>query len=256
MGLTVAGDTIVQCSRRVLGDLAHSERSAAQIPEDPFVPVRLSLGHYDDYAWFPAFFQAMERQHPQINLSIVNTGEMELTTALDQNLIGLAIMPGPFDRRHFSAIALFTDESAAVSHPAHDFAQRPYLDAVDFADHLYATYGISYNKGFESNQVLLPAKVWPRRAVSIGSIHAILDFVESSAGITVLSAWIVERRRREGRLATAKITAEGLPINWNAVVRRSDGPCAMALGLSRSLQQWCAGHRRRFSELSTAGDSL
>ncbi len=247
MRITIAGDTIVQCARRILGDLAHSERSAAQIPEDPIVPLRISLGHYDDYGWFPAFFELVERSHPQVNLSIVNTGETELSEALDRQLIDLAVLPGPIDRRHFAATHLFSDALVAVSHPAHAFAGKPHLEAEDFADQLYATYGVSYHKGFESDRVLLPADVWPRRVVSIGSNHAILDFVESGAGITVLSAWAAQKRQRQGHLALTKITAEGLPIEWNAVVRRSDGPNSTAARLAKTLRQWCNGRGDRFA---------
>ncbi len=243
MRLTIAGDTIVQCARRTLGDLAHSERSAAQIPEDPFVPLRISLGHYDDYGWFPAFFKHVERTHPQVSLGIVNAGEMDLTQALDGNLIDLAVMAGPIDRRHFAATPLFEDELVAVSHPTHAFTEKGYLEAEDFSDSIYATYGVSYHKGFESDRVLLPADVWPHRVVSIGSNHAILDFVEAGAGITVLSAWAARKRKDQGRVATSKITAEGLPIAWNAVVRRADGPQAIASKVAKTLKRWCAGKR-------------
>ena len=246
---TVAGETIVQCARRVLSDLAHSERSAARIPEDPIVALRISLGHYDDYGWFPDFFKAVEQSDPQINLSVVNTGESDLQDALEQHLIDVAVVAGPVDKRRFAPISLFEDELVAAYPPKHEFTGREYLEAEDFAMQVYATYGVTYHKGFESDRVLLPAGIWPRRVISIGSSSAILRLVEMGEAITVLSSWIVRRLEQQGRIATARITQPGLPINWHAVVRRADGPRSPASRLAKLLQTWSG---RTADKLATA----
>ena len=248
---TVAGETILQCARRVLGDLAGSERSAVQIPDEPVMPLRLSLGHYDDYRWFADFFAFCSEHFPLANLSIVDSGERELDDALDADEIDLAITAGPVNQRHFATVKLFDDDLVAVASPAHGFGALDHLVAEHFADRVYATWGATYHRGFESERVLLPAGVWPQRVVTISSASAILDFVEAGEAVSVLSGWFVSARAAAGRLATWRITPSGLPVSWQAVVRKSDGPGSPALRAARFLRQWCGGRAR---PLSVAGD--
>lgn len=253
MRLTVAGETLLQCARRVLGDLAESERSAVQIPEDPIVPVRVSLGQYDDYRWFPEFFAMVEQAEPLINLSIVNTGEIDLQQALDDHQIDLAVIPGPVDKRHFVAIPLFEDDLVAICRPGHGFSQLPYVEADHFSQQVYATFGATYHRGFESDRVLLPAGVWPHRVITVGSCRAILELAESGLAITVLSAWIAEKQRTMGRLTTSQITRSGLPISWSAVFRRSDDHLSPASRLAKVLRRFCDGSPGAFAASECAG---
>ena len=236
---TLAGECLLEHARRILSDLAAAEADTVQIPAGPRHLVRLGAGAYSSYHWLPAFLTVLQSRAADIGLAIVGESARPPTEALLHDEIEVAIVPGPVERRGLQVRRLFEDELVAVLPPDHPLARQPVLEAEDFVEVTYITYGPTYQKGFETDRVLRPAKVWPKHLIKIDVIDAIVEMVAAGHGVSVLSRWAVAEAARSERVALAKVTPAGLPITWHAVTRRSDGADAAADRLARELSRWC-----------------
>ncbi len=245
----MAGECLLEHARRILSDLAAAEADTVQIPAGPRHLVRLGAGAYSSFHWLPAFLTALQSRAADIELAIVGESARLPTEALLHDEMDVAVVPGPVERRGLRVRHLFEDELVAVLPPRHPLAERAVLEAEDFADATYITYGPTYQKGFETDRVLRPAKVWPKRLIKIDVIDAIVGMVTAGHGVSVLSRWAVAEAARSGRVALAKVTPGGLPIAWHAVTRRSDGADGAADRLAKQLASWCSD--RPFSDQSS-----
>jgi LysR family transcriptional regulator for metE and metH len=243
---TLAGECLLQNAKRILFELARAEVDTIQIPVGPQQVVRIGAGAYSCYRWLPGFLAALQERAPEIDLAVAGDTAQRPVDALIQDRIDLALVPGPIDRRGVRVVPLFEDELVAVLAPGHPLAGRAVLEAEDFADQIYFTYGPTYDKGFETDRVLRPAKVWPKKLIKFELTDAIVDVVGAGFGVSVLSRWAVADAHRAGRVAVARVTEDGLPIRWSAVLRRSDGVRAPAYLLAQELARWCRRDPRRF----------
>jgi len=246
--LTPAGDCLLQSARRILGDLHRAESDAMEFPATPQALVRIGIGAYPWQHWLPAFLQAAKTEIDGIDIEVVKFTGHRPVEALRHDEIDMAIAAGPLDGRGLRSVTLFEDELVAILPPSHHLARRDTLLAEDFADDVFITYGPTYEKGYETDRVLRPANVWPRKLVKVDLTEGIAAMVGAGLGISVLSRWAVAGHVAEGRIASARVSQAGLPIDWQAVVRRADGEKAAASRLARALAAWCEGDPARFQQ--------
>lgn len=244
---TLAGECLLQHAKRILADIAGAESDTVQIPAGPRHVVRFGAGAYGCYHWLPGFLSTLQDACPDIDLSVSGRSRGLTLEALLGNEIDVALVPGPIEGQGLRAKHLFQDELVAILPPNHPLAGRPVLEATDLADQTYVTYGPTYRKGFETDRVLRPARVWPKRLIKVDLVDAIVTLVAAGVGVSVLSRWAVARAVAAGSVAEARVTEAGLPIAWSAVVRRNEADGAAACRLLAALDRWCAGGPERLS---------
>lgn len=236
---TLAGECLLEHGKRILSDLALAEADTAQIPTGPRHIVRLGAGAYAGYRWLPGFLAVLQARAADLDVVVAgDTGRLPQDALLHDEL-DVALVAGPIEGRALRVHPLFDDELVALLPPDHPLAGRAVLEAGDFADQVYITYGPTYQKGFETERVLRPARIWPKRLIKVDLADAIVELVAAGLGVSVLSRWAVAEAARAGRVALARVTGPGLPITWSAVTRRGDGTKAAGDRLARELAHWC-----------------
>lgn len=245
--LTPAGDCLLQSAKRILRDLDRAESDAMEFPLAPQRLVRIGIGAYPWHLWLPRFLTATEGRLDGIEIELVKFAGHRPVQALLQDEIDLAIVAGPLDGRGLRGFPLFEDGLVAVLPPKHPLAGKATLEAADFAEQVFITYGPTYEKGYETDRVLRPANVWPRKLVKVDQTEGIAAMVAAGRGVSVLSRWAVAAHAKAGRVALARVTAAGLPIAWQAVVRRGAAESSAAVRLAEALAHWCGGDPMRFA---------
>ena len=244
---TLAGECLLEHAKRILAEVARAELDTIQLPAGPQHLVRLGAGAYGCYRWLPAFLLSLEAREPGIEIAVAGESARLPQDAVLGDALDVAIVAGPVADRGLRVLHLFDDELIAILPLDHPLAGRRVLEAGDFAEQTYITYGPTYQKGHETDRVLRPAKVWPKRLVKVELTDAIVDLVAAGFGVSVLSRWAVAPALAAGRLAAARVTEAGLLIAWSAVLRRADGERAPSLRLAEALVRWCRAHPKSFS---------
>ena len=245
--LTAAGACLLENAKRILAALERAESDTIQMPAGPRHVVRVGAGAYTCFHWLPCFLDCLWQAAPGLDVVIAPESAELPQDAVLRNAIDVGIVPGPITDRGIHAVKLFEDELVAIVAPRHALADRRYLVAEDFADQTYITYGPTYLLGFESDRVLRPAKVWPRRLLKIAYVDGIIAMVAAGHGISVLSRWAVSPAVEDGAIQAIPVTRSGLPITWSAVVRRHDGREGAAHSFADHLAAWTSGSSKAFS---------
>ncbi len=230
------GLAIHQAATRVIDDLLRTEASIRSSVNDATTILRIAVGSYDCFHWFPGFLASVRSQHPSIDLELVVVGD-EPGAALASHQVDIVIAPGT-PEGDIALHPLFEDELVLVTSPDHPLAARTSIDADDLAQETYFTYSALPSPGFEYDRFIRPSHVYPQLVTIVRQTSAITELVAAGTGVAILSRWALHPSISSGRVATAACGPEGLPLQWHAAVRRNDDrPLAVLEDLSRYLQE-------------------
>jgi len=216
---TRAGLVVHQTASRALADLARSE--ALLLAEDRVTAiVRIAVGSYDCYHWFPELLARTRKHHPEIDLELVVVGD-EPGPALASGAADLVIAPG-LPRGNVTNRFLFDDELMLVTSPNHELAARDWIGADELEDQAYLTYNSTPTPGFEYDRFIWPSGAYPRIVTVVEQTSAITELVAAGAGVSILSKWALGPAVDAERVATVSCGPQGLPLAWHAVLRAEE----------------------------------
>ena len=218
---TRAGLVLHQSAQRALADLERSEQILLADRRGVTSVVRIAVGSYDCYHWYPDFLNASTRRDPDIELDLVVGGDSP-GEALAAGTVDLVLAPGA-PQGAVELTPLFVDELVLLTSPDHPLADRTHVQAEDLVDQTYLTYNPTPTPGFEYDRFIRPGDDYPRIVRVVPQTSAIVELVAAGAGVSILSRWALAPAIDSGRIAAVPCGPTGLSLVWTVVTRRS-GP--------------------------------
>ncbi|MEM9521512.1 MAG: LysR family transcriptional regulator [Actinomycetota bacterium] len=209
-----------QAATRALDDLRRLEDSIVATPSVIEATIRIGVGGYEAYHWYPGFLDRIRRDRPEVELDLVVVGD-SIASVLGDRTVDVVLAPGS-PEGDLSLLPLFDDELVVVCAPGHRLAAAGVVDAADLAEETVLTYNALPSPGFEYERFVRPAGVTPRIVRVVRQTSAIIELVSAGVGVSILSRWATRPAVAGDRLATGRCGADGLPITWHAAVRRND----------------------------------
>ncbi|MEM7341307.1 MAG: LysR family transcriptional regulator [Actinomycetota bacterium] len=229
------GLAIHQAATRALDDLSRAERAVLGSPHPSAVTLRVAVGSYDCYHWFPGFLAEVRAAHPDVDLELTVVGDAP-GPALAANRVDIVVAPGEPEGDHDLA-PLFADELVLVVGPDHHLAGADVVEPAELALETYLTYNAQPTPGFEYDRFIRPGQVYPRLVRVVPQTSAIAELVAAGAGVSILSRWALRPNLDAGRLHAVQCGVRGLDLTWHAATRRGDDLArSMAIELSSSLR--------------------
>jgi LysR family transcriptional regulator for metE and metH len=233
---TRAGTVLYQSASRSLTDLARGERFVRAQVDGVTTTVRLAVGSYDCYHWYPSLLDALRDAHPWIEVQLVVGGDTpsQILTAGEADVViapGTPVGPVALTR-------LFEDELVLVVPPEHRLAGRRFVEPTDLIDENYLTYNRVPTPGFEFDRFIRPSDDHPREVTVVPQTSAITELVAVGAGVSILSRWALSPAIGATRVREVRCGPSGLPLSWVAATRLSepdDSPAARIVELLRGL---------------------
>lgn len=214
---TRAGLVVHQTASRALADLERSESLLLAEERSVTASVRIGVGAYDCFYWYPSFLARAHEEHPDIELQLVAVGD-DPGAALAAGVADVVIAPGE-PQGSVRTRRLFDDELVAIVHPGHALAKRQWLSPADLADETYLTYNSAPSPGFEYDRFIRPADAYPRIVTIVPQTSAISEMVAAAAGVSILSRWALAPVIESGRVVPVGCGADRLSLSWVAVLR-------------------------------------
>jgi len=218
---TRAGLMIHQTASRALADLERTEQVLLNEERSITATVRIAVGSYDCYHWFPGFLHDVRAHHPTIDLQLVVIDDQP-SAHLTAGTADLVIAPGA-PEGVFEALPLFVDELVLCVAPQHRLAGRPTVEAADLTDESFLTYNARPTPGFEFDRFIGPADSHPRTVTVVEQTNAIAELVAADAGVSILSRWALAPAIEAGRINEVRCGDAGLTLEWNALLRPNEG---------------------------------
>jgi len=239
--LSAIGEELLQAAKSIVGEVDRIEGDLALFREGLGPVVRLGSGAYACHGWLPRFIAELGGGGERFDIEILdNSLAYPLIKAVIDGKVDIAICGGEIDDRRVRRHHLFDDELVGVLPADHPLAGRRYLDATDFAMEIYLSYSTIPEKGFEDERFFRPARAMPKRWRRAGDVAMILEMVRQGLGVTILSRWAAAPALNAGGLVMKKLTAKGLPTNWQAVTRANEPKESGASLVAARLAQWWA----------------
>jgi LysR family transcriptional regulator for metE and metH len=216
---TNAGKRIQHAARRILWELERAEQDIAQLSEGVTHTVRIGLEVYCGVQWLPKFEAELTALHPGIGLEVMSGVSLDPLVALRRSNIDLAVVSGINLSTDQKQVKLGTDQLLAVLPHGHVLAQQEWLEATDFATYPYIAYHTNPEQGREYDQVFSRFNMLPPKVLRAGVTEAVLAFIASGRGLTMMPGWTINTHSIRHQFAVRPITAEGLSIDWYAVMQ-------------------------------------
>ncbi len=233
---TRAGLAIHQSASRALADLERTESLLVVDGRTVTATVRIAVGSYDCYYWFPELLAEARTHFPDIDLELVVGGDAP-GQALAAGAVDVVVAPGE-PAGAVTRIELFQDELVLIVHPSHPLAEHRWVTAEELADEAYLTYNPNPTPGFEYDRFIRPTDTYPRMVTVVQQTSAITELVAAAAGVSILSRWALAPAIDTGRVVPVRCGQDGLPLMWSGVIR-SEEPADSPV---RSIVELLAAH--------------
>lgn len=220
--LSAAGMRLLRLAEKVLPEVAATEEEFRALQDGKSGRLHITLECHACYDWLLPVLEEFRHAWPDVDVDIRPGLSFEALPALGREDVDLVISsdPEPIDGVQFSP--LFDYAPVFVASSQNPLAEKPYVEAEDFAGQMLFHYPVERTKLDIFKELLTPARVEPRAMRGVELTAVILMLVGSNRGVTVLPDWVVRDIETNPDYAVRPITAKGLTRRMYAATRSED----------------------------------
>jgi DNA-binding transcriptional LysR family regulator len=206
INLTPAGEILYKRAKEILALYAEAQQNISEITGA--IKGSLSIGASSTIGNYllPHIIAAFKKKVPQVNISLVVSNTKTITERLNAGEIDIALVEGDVSKQRFSVEPLISDELVVIMSPAHPWAERRSLSAIELTKEPL----ILREEGSGTRQIILKhleehgLKLDQLKiALVMGSTEAIKGAVEEGLGVSIMSGWAVRKWLKQGLLKAA-----------------------------------------------------
>ena len=206
INLTPAGEILYKRAKEILALYAEAQHNISEITGA--IKGSLSIGASSTIGNYllPHIIAAFKKKVPQVNISLVVSNTKTITERLNAGEIDIALVEGDVSKQRFSVETLISDELVVTMSPAHPWAERRSLSAIELTKEPL----ILREEGSGTRQIILKhleehgIKLDQLKiALVMGSTEAIKGAVEEGLGVSIMSGWAVRKWIKLGLLKVA-----------------------------------------------------
>jgi DNA-binding transcriptional LysR family regulator len=206
INLTPAGEILYKRAKEILALYAEAQHNISEITGA--IKGSLSIGASSTIGNYllPHIIAAFKKKVPQVNISLVVSNTKTITERLNAGEIDIALVEGDVSKQRFSVETLLSDELVVIMSPAHPWADRRGLSAIELTKEPL----ILREEGSGTRQIILKhleehgMKLDQLKiALVMGSTEAIKGAVEEGLGVSIMSGWAVRKWLKQGLLKAA-----------------------------------------------------
>jgi DNA-binding transcriptional LysR family regulator len=203
INLTPAGEILYKRAKEILALYAEAQQNISEITGS--IKGSLSIGASSTIGNYllPHIIAAFKKKVPQVNISLFVSNTKIITERLNAGEIDIALVEGDVSKQRFSVETLLSDELVVIMSPAHPWAERRGLSAIELTKEPL----ILREEGSGTRQIILKhleehgIKLDQLKiALVVGSTEAIKGAVEEGLGVSIMSGWAVRKWLKQGLL--------------------------------------------------------
>jgi len=206
INLTPAGEILYKRAKEILALYSEAQQNISEITGA--IKGSLSIGASSTIGNYllPHIIAAFKKKVPQVNISLVVSNTKTITEKLNAGEIDIALVEGDVSKQRFSVETLISDDLVVVMSPAHPWAERRNLPAIELTKEPL----ILREEGSGTRQIILKhleehgIKLDQLKiALVMGSTESIKGAVEEGLGVSIMSGWAVRKWLKQGLLKAA-----------------------------------------------------
>jgi LysR family transcriptional regulator for metE and metH len=222
MRLSAAGMKFLRLAEDVLPRLAALEEEFDGLREGKSGRLHIAIECHACFDWLLPVLEAFRTSWPEVDVDIRPGLQFEALPALLREEVDLVVSSDPEELQGVDFTPLFDYEPVFVCAADHPLAQKPWIEAEDFAEQHLITYPVERARLDVFSQLLFPAGVEPRSIRQVELSAVMLLLVASGRGVAVLPDWVVRDPRTPGSIVTRPLTEGGLTRRLYGATRADD----------------------------------
>ncbi len=237
MRLSAAGVKFLRLADEVLPRVDALVTEFASLRSGQSGRLHIAIECHACFDWLLPVLDVFRRSWPDVDVDIRPGLQFDALPALTRHAVDLVISSDPEDVPDTQFIPLFDYESVFICAANHPLAQKPWIDAADFADQVLLTYPVDRARLDAFNQLLIPAGVEPQAIRQVELSAVILLLVASGRGVAVLPDWVVRDLGKTSSIKVKPLTKHGITRRLYGAIRAEDAQkpyMAQILRLCRS----------------------
>lgn len=222
MKLSPAGQKLLNLAERILPEIAHVEEEFRAMQSGRSGRMHIAIECHACFDWLFPVLDGFRESWPEVDVDIRMRLAFDALDALRREDVDFVISSDPEDLPGITFTPLFDYEPKFVCAASNPLAQKPFIDAEDFAEETLLHYPVERAKLDIFSQLLTPARIEPRGTRGVELTEVILMLVAAGRGVTVLPDWVLGKYRSNPDYAIRKITPDGITKRMYAATRDSD----------------------------------
>ena len=208
--LTAAGDRLAMRARELFGveTAAEEELRALRGLEEG----SLRVGASTTIATYllPPILARFHEAHPAIVLRVTSANTRDITRALLERRLDIALAEGPVEHPRIVARRWQSDELVVIAPPGHRLVSRRTVAVRELAAERFVVRERGSGTREVAERALSKHGVRPPAALQLGSTEAVKQAVAAGLGLAIVSRYTVEDQLELGRIALVRLRGVGL----------------------------------------------
>lgn len=220
--LSAAGLKLLAAAEDILPRVADLEAEFAGLIAGKSGRMHIAIECHACFEWLLPVLEQFRKAWPEVDVDIRPGLAFDALPALRREMVDLVISSDPEPLPETDFTPLFDYEPVFVASSMNPLAERPHVEAEDFADQTLITYPVERTRLDVFTELLIPARVEPAAIRQVELTAVILLLVASNRGVAVLPDWVVRQLRSNSDYVTRPLTAQGKTRRLFAATRADD----------------------------------
>jgi LysR family transcriptional regulator for metE and metH len=222
MKLSPAGMKLLRLAEEVLPRISALEDEFDGLRKGRTGRLHIAIECHACFDWLLPVLEAFRVSWPDIDVDIRPGLQFEALPALLREEVDFVVSSDPENLSGVDFTPLFDYEPVFVCAADHPLADKPCIEAEDFADQALITYPVERARLDVFSQLLFPAGVEPKSIRQVELSAVILLLVASGRGVSVLPDWVVRDTGKHPSLVTRRLTEGGITRRLYGATRADD----------------------------------
>ena len=225
---SAAGEILVHYARQVVRKIDEAERVLADFESNGSGALRIGAGGAACHFLLPSILKELRGEFPKIDLHVVSGPTQSTVERLLEGELDLGLLTLPVVHARLRIVPLGRDELVAIVAPIHRWSERKRVEPEDFAEQPLLIYERRSQTFRLIERVLLEAGVFPKVAMEMDHLEAVIAMVRDGLGVAIVPRWAISDETASGQLLALSIGKSGLQRAWGlGIVEQDHQPHAM-----------------------------
>lgn len=205
VAITPAGESLVQLSHRVFGDINDTVRQIADRQRHLSGTLSIGGGMTVCLYVFPLVLREYRRAHPRVDIRLVTGSTPRIVRELRTGTADVALLTLPIDEPDLTTMPVMREELLIVMRPDHPLAAKKRVVPSDVVRQPFVLFEPGSNSRRMIDAFFTTAQIEPRIVLETENVEILKALVRTGMGLTIIPFQAVAREVRSGQLACARI---------------------------------------------------
>lgn len=203
--LTTAGQTMLDLSRRVLGDVRATTESIRDQQQAPAGVLHLGGGMTVCLHVFPQLLKEFRRQQPRIDVKLTTGTTGHLIERLRSGTLDIGLLTLPVHGADLVQVPVMREELLLVMPPSHRLARARRIRPADLAAQSWVLFETGSSTRRVIDSMFEASGLRPRIVMETENVEILKALTSIGMGLTVLPYQALTREARAGSLRVRRI---------------------------------------------------